>query len=115
MQKDIYQTIGRAYKPYIPYTPLRLSSRPMSWSVIGADEMARMRVYKASGGSIKEYYKKLRAERKSKERILELDEKLINNVRRTYNTLDTDIMIEMLYISRAEGRRLKDMLRASYF
>lgn len=53
----------------------RLSSRPMGWSIIGADEMARMRVYKANGGSIKEYYRKLRAERKRKEKILTLDEK----------------------------------------
>ncbi len=55
----------------------RLSSRPMGWSVIGADEMARMRVYKANGGSIKEYYRKLRTDKKRKERkILEtLDKK----------------------------------------
>ena len=39
----------------------RLSSRPMGWSLEGADEMARMRAYKANGGSIKEYYRKVRA------------------------------------------------------
>ena len=51
----------------------RLSSRPNIWvgSVIGADEMARMRAYKANKGSIKEYYRKLRSERKNEERILE--------------------------------------------
>lgn len=93
----------------------RLSSRPMGWSVIGADEMARMRVYKANGGSIKEYYRNTRSERKREKRILELDEKMINNVKRTYNNMDPDIMIDMPYISRTDGRWLKDMLKASYF
>lgn len=77
--------------------------------------MARMRAYKANGGSIKEYYRKLRFERKREERILELDKRLINSVKRTYNTLDPDIMIDMPYISRTEGRWLKNMLRTSYF
>ena len=101
-----------AYKPYISD---RLSSRPMGWSVIGADEMARMRVYKANGGSIKEYYRNTRSERKREKRILELDEKMINNVKRTYNNMDPDIMIDMPYISRTDGRWLKGMLKASYF
>ncbi len=93
----------------------RLSSRPMGWSIIGADEMARMRAYKANGGSIKEYYRNLRSERKIEEKILELDEKIINSVKRTYNNINPDIMIDMPYISRTEGKWLKDMLRASYF
>lgn len=93
----------------------RLSSRPMGWSVIGADEMARMRVYKANGGSIKEYYRKLRTDRKKEEKILELDEKVVNRVKRTYNNTDPDIMIDMPYISRTEGRWLKNMLKASCF
>ena len=37
----------------------RLSLRSMGWSVIGADEMARMRTYKANGGDIKEYYREI--------------------------------------------------------
>ena len=93
----------------------RLSSRPMGWSVIGADEMARMRTYKANGGNIKEYYRELRIEKKNEERILELDKKVINNVKRTYNNIDPDIMIDMPYISRTEGRWLHNMLRASNF
>ena len=59
----------------------RLSSRPMGWSIIGADEMARMRAYKANGGSIKEYYRKVRAERKKEERILELDKKVVKDIK----------------------------------
>lgn len=93
----------------------RLSSRPMGWSVIGADEMARMRVYKANGGDIKEYYRNLRMERKTEERILELDEKVMNRIKRSYNNMDPDIMMDMPYVSRTEGRWLKDMLKASYF
>ena len=85
----------------------------MGWSVIGADEMARMGVYKANGGSIKEYYRRLRAERKKEERILELDKKIIKNIKRTFNTTDPDIMIDMPYTYRTDGRWLKNMLKSS--
>ncbi|SHD78541.1 conserved protein of unknown function [[Clostridium] ultunense Esp] len=40
---------------------------------------------------------------------------MINNVKRTYNNMDPDIMIDMPYISRTDGRWLKGMLKASYF
>ena len=41
----------------------------MGWSLIGLDEMARMRVFKANGGSIKGYYSNKRIERKKEKRI----------------------------------------------
>ncbi len=93
----------------------RLSSRPMGWSIVGLDEMARMRAYKANGGSIKEYYRKLRCEKNREKATLELDERVINNVKRTYNTTDPDMMIDLPYISKTQGRWLKDMLRSSSF
>ena len=93
----------------------RLSSRPMGWSLIGADEMARMRAYKANGGSIKEYYRNLRIEKKNEERILELDKRVVNRVKRTYNNINPDIMIDMPYITKTEGRWLKNMLSNSSF
>ncbi|SHD76538.1 ISLre2 family transposase [Schnuerera ultunensis] len=93
----------------------RLSSRPMGWSLIGADEMARMRAYKANGGSIKEYYRNQRIEKKNEERILELDKRVTNRVKRTYNNIDPDIMIDMPYTSKTDGRWLKNMLSTSHF
>jgi hypothetical protein len=93
----------------------RLSSRPMGWSVIGADEMARLRAYKANGGSIKKYYRKLRTQRKKEQRIYNLDKKVVEKVKRTYNTTDPDKMIDMSYLSKTNGRWLKDMLKASSF
>ena len=93
----------------------RLSSRPMGWSVIGADEMARLRAYKANGGSIKEYYRNLRTQRKKEQRIFNLDKKVVEKVKRTYNTTDPDEMIDMSYLSKTNGRWLKDMLKASSF
>lgn len=93
----------------------RLSSRPMGWSLIGADEMARMRAYKANGGSIKEYYRNQRIEKKKKERTLELDKRVTNRVKRSYNNINPDIMIDMTYTSKTDGRWLKDMLSASNF
>ena len=93
----------------------RLSSRPMGWSIIGADEMARMRAYKANGGSIKEYYRKVRAERKKEERILEFDEKVVNNIKGTFSNVDPDKMIDMPFTYRTEGRWLKNMISCSGF
>lgn len=93
----------------------RLSSRPMGWSVIGADEMARLRAYKANGGSIKKYYRNLRTQRKKEQRIYNLDKKVMERVKRTYNTTDPDGMIDMSYLSKTNGRWLKDMLKASSF
>ena len=93
----------------------RLSSRPMGWSIIGADEMARMRAYKANGGNIKEYYRKLRAERKKEERILELDNKVVKDIKKTYNTVDPDMMIDMPFTYRTDGRWLKNMINCSGF
>ncbi len=93
----------------------RLSSRPMGWSLIGVDEMARMRAYKANGGSIREYYRNQRIENKNEERILKLDKKVVNRVKRSYNNINPDIMIDMPYTSKTDGRWLKDMLSASSF
>ena len=93
----------------------RLSSRPMGWSVIGADEMARMRAYRANGGSIKEYYRKTRTEREKEEKILELDEKITNKAKGTYKAIDPDLMIDMPYISRTDGKWLRNMLEISNF
>jgi hypothetical protein len=93
----------------------RLSSRPMGWSLEGADEMARMRAYKANGGDIKEYYRKQRSEKKIEERILELDKRVINRVKRTYNNINPDIMLDMPYTSTSDGKWLKNMIMSSGF
>lgn len=44
----------------------RLSSRPMGWSLIGADQIARLRVYKANGGDIYELMSKKKKENKKR-------------------------------------------------
>ena len=93
----------------------RLSSRPMGWSLIGVDEMARMRAYKANGGSIKEYYRNQRNEKKNKKRKLELDKRVVKRVKRSYININPDIMIDMPYTSKTDGRWLKDMLSVSVF
>ncbi|MCF6462216.1 ISLre2 family transposase [Clostridium sp. Cult1] len=46
----------------------RLSSRPMGWSLIGADQIARLRVYKANGGDIYELMSKKKKENKKREK-----------------------------------------------
>lgn len=93
----------------------RLSSRPMGWSVVGADEMARMRAYKASGGNLKEYYSYHRVRRKEEERIIEFDKRVLARGKNSYKSIDPDKMIDMPYLSKADGKWLKKALRASGF
>lgn len=57
----------------------RLSSRPMGWSQIGADQMARLRVYKANGGEIYELLRSNKKETRKEKRIIELDKKIVKN------------------------------------
>lgn len=74
-----------------------LPFQPMGWSLIGLDEMARMRAYKASGGNIKQYYRKQREEKNKEERILELDQKVLRRIKNNYKAIDPDKMIEIPY------------------
>ncbi len=55
----------------------RLSSRPLGWSLEGADEMARLRVYRANGGNIFELMSKKKEEDKKEERIIKLDQRVV--------------------------------------
>ncbi len=57
----------------------RLSSRPLGWSRKGVDQMARLRVFTANGGSIYAITLKKKRERKKEERIEELDLKINRN------------------------------------
>lgn len=55
----------------------RLSSRPMGWSEVGADQMARLRVYKKNGGKVYDLIK-LKKQSEFKERkIKELDKRVV--------------------------------------
>lgn len=55
----------------------RLSSRPLGWSLTGADQMARLRVYNANGGDIYELMSKKKIEKAKEERIIELESRVV--------------------------------------
>ena len=55
----------------------RLSSRPLGWSKTGADQMARLRVYRANGGNVYEFMSKKKIEKAKEERIIELEKRLV--------------------------------------
>lgn len=57
----------------------RLSSRPLGWSTEGVDQMARLRIFTANGGSIYDITLKKKQERRREERIEELDLKIRKN------------------------------------
>ncbi len=49
----------------------------MGWSMIGADEMARMRTFIENGGNISNYYSFIRLDKKKKSGIKKIDKKTI--------------------------------------
>ena len=61
----------------------RLSSRPLGWSKTGADQMARLRVYRANGGDVYEFMSKKKVEKAKEERIIELEKRLVKKKLRT--------------------------------
>lgn len=64
----------------------RMSSRPLGWSKIGADKMARLRVYKANGGKVYDLvmYKKEKKEREIREAIQRQFDSEIKKKRKQY-------------------------------
>ena len=60
----------------------RLSSRPMGWSVVGADQMAHLRSFVFNGGNIMGYLKISEQENHKAERITKLDKKVLNSLKK---------------------------------
>lgn len=60
----------------------RLSSRPMGWSVVGADQMAHLRSFVFNGGNIMEYLKTKERENRKVERICKLDKKVMSSLKK---------------------------------
>ena len=60
----------------------RLSSRPMGWSKLGVDQMARLRAFKFNGGETEDLKRMILEKEKEKqkeEKIVELESKVVNN------------------------------------
>ncbi|WP_350344234.1 ISLre2 family transposase [Proteinivorax tanatarense] len=55
----------------------RLSSRPLGWSITGADEMARLRVYRANGGNVYQFMKDNKSRERQKKKDLKIDKRVI--------------------------------------
>ena len=72
----------------------RMSSRPMGWSIEGADEMARLRVFCKNGGKIYDYMKNEKKSAVDRARIEKLDLKVIKNRKKSsYEKLDNLIIL----------------------
>jgi hypothetical protein len=59
----------------------RLSSRPMGWSVLGCDQMARFRAFKRNGGKIIDLLRYQKKRQKKEERVIQQEE-LIKELRK---------------------------------
>ena len=60
----------------------RLSSRPMGWSIEGADQMARLRCFTQNGGKVYEYMKSKLATKKQKEKNIKIDSRTLKKSKR---------------------------------
>ena len=78
----------------------RLSSRPLGWSLTGADQMARLRVFRANGGEVYELMNQKRKEDRKEKRILKLEKRILEN--RLKSSLP-EIIDNIPYIN--DGRR----------
>mgnify|MGYP001298846271 FL=1 len=78
IEKGMEEGLGCSAEGHISHVlSSRLSSRPMGWSLIGADQIARLRVYKANGGDIYELMSKKKKENKKEKRIVELEKRIV--------------------------------------
>ena len=74
----------------------RLSSRPKGWSRVGADQMARLRIYKKNGGKI---YDLVMGQKKKeqKEKHIQEQEELLSRFRRASaryeDTVNTNLTV----------------------
>ena len=57
----------------------RLSSRPLGWSKVGVDQMARLRVFKANGGKVYDFLLEKKRLKKKEEKLIRLEKKKVVN------------------------------------
>jgi hypothetical protein len=88
----------------------RMSSRPMGWSELGCDRMARLRAYKRNGGKILDLLKYQKQRKKQKERR-EAQEELIRDLRRRHSkwTYAEDTRRHIHGLERSSMKWLKNM------
>jgi hypothetical protein len=67
---------GNTLNKALNYIAARMSSRPMGWSIDGADKMARLRAFKANKGSVIDF---LRTQEKEK-KLYTVTKKLMKQV-----------------------------------
>lgn len=92
----------------------RLSSRPMAWSMIGADEMARMRSYRANGGNIPSYYNGIRKQSKEHQdaKTIAIAKGSVQKaVKFRFGSFDPDLMVGMPTLAKPEFKWLKELSR----
>ena len=55
----------------------RLSSRPLGWSLKGAENVARLRVFGLNGGNFEAYYRNKAKEKRKENRMIKLEKRII--------------------------------------
>ena len=54
-----------------------LQSRPLGWSLKGAENVARLRVFGLNGGSFENYYRNKAKEKRKENRMIKLEKRII--------------------------------------
>lgn len=87
----------------------RLSSRPMGWSRTGADQMARLRVYKKNGGKVYDLMKLKKQEESKERRIKKLDNRV---VKKKLNVSINETLDNLTILNIGRRTLMSDFLRS---
>ena len=89
----------------------RLSSRPMGWSVLGCDQMAKLRAFKWNGGKVIDLLKYKREKQKIEDYQKEQKE-LLEEVRKKYKGWcnESQLSVDIPGLERASMRWMKNLI-----
>jgi hypothetical protein len=89
-----------------------MSSRPMGWSVLGCDQMAKFRAFKRNGGKIIELLRYQKKRQKKEERVKQHEE-LIKELRKKQSGWDYALKLnaDIPGLELHSMKWLKDLIR----
>lgn len=107
-----YEIVGCSAEGHVSHVLSdRLSSRPRGWSEVGANQMARLRIYKRNGGKI---YDLVMAQKKKeqREKKIQLQDELIKSLRKSTGKYENAVNAEITAIEKGHKTGLYKELRS---
>ncbi|MGI6777800.1 MAG: ISLre2 family transposase [Acetivibrionales bacterium] len=107
-----YEIVGCSAEGHVSHVLSdRLSSRPKGWSKSGADQMARLRIYKKNGGKIYDLVMLQKAKEQKKKKI-QVQEQLIKSLRKSSAKYENIINTEITAVQKGHKTGLYKELRS---